>query len=144
MKILPKTEYRKIMTHMPILCVDGILCNTKGQYLLVKRKNAPFLNQYWVPGGRVLKGENLEKALKRKMRQELGITIKKVKPVGYYEGTHLESGHWKLPDGMHAISVVFRAEVAPKKVKLDEQSSDWGWFDKLPKRFQVRSFTKGL
>jgi colanic acid biosynthesis protein WcaH len=125
---------------MPILCVDVILRGPDGRILLVKRNNAPFKNQYWVPGGRVMKGESLEKALARKLKEELGsVRVRNARPVGFYQGTRLDSGFWKVGE-MHAVSLVYEADVTVKSVKLDAQSSTWGWFDGLPKRFQINSF----
>ena len=130
MKLRPE-EYRKVLEQVPILCVDGIIINQKGQFLLVKRKNEPFRDEWWVPGGRVLKGETLEEAFRRKMKEELGIEVKILMPVGYYEGQHGENS-WRVKGGVHAVSVVFCAVPLSLEVRLDDQSSDWGFFDELP------------
>jgi len=140
---LPAREYRTILRRVPILCVDGIIVNRRGQVLLVKRKNEPFRNRWWVPGGRVLKGETLEQAFRRKMREELGIAVKVLAPVGYYEGRHAR-GPGKVRGGVHAVSVVFRAAPRSLRIRLDGQSAAWGFFDRLPgplrrlKRFEGR------
>ncbi len=128
---LPSREYRAVLRRVPILCVDGIIVNRRGQFLLVRRKNEPFQGRWWVPGGRVLKGETLERAFRRKMREELGIAVKGVAPVGYYEGRHAK-GPWKVRGGVHAVSVVFWAVPRSHKIRLDDQSSEWGFFDRLP------------
>jgi len=128
---LPSEEYRKVLEQMPILCVDGIIVNQEGRFLLVKRKNEPFRDEWWVPGGRVFKGETLEEAFKRKMREELGIEVKILMPVGYYEAQH-EDGAWRVSGGVHAVSVVFCAVPLSLEVVLDDQSSAWGFFDRLP------------
>lgn len=128
---------------MPILCVDGIVMNAKRQVLLVKRKNEPFRNQWWVPGGRVHKGESLARAFERKMKEELGIRVRDVRPVGYFEGRRLGSGTWGIDAGVHAVSVVFAARAVDGTVCLDGQSADWGYFDELPKRFKVVPFGGG-
>ena len=138
MKLL-RREYKSVLEKVPILCVDGILTNEKNQVLLVKRKIEPFKKQWWVPGGRVLKGEDLEKAFKRKMREELGIKVLNVVPVGYYEERH-QSRSWGVRGGVHAVSVVFAAVPASLDVRLDEQSSEWAFFDGLPKRFRIKPF----
>lgn len=128
---LPSREYRAILRRVPILCVDGIIVNRRGQFLLVKRRNEPFQDRWWVPGGRVLKGETLERAFRRKMREELGIPVKILGPVGYYEGTRARSP-WNIQGGVHAVSVVFRAVPRSLRIRLDDQSSEWGFFDRLP------------
>jgi len=54
---------------MPILCVDVILRNRKGEYLLLKRLNEPKKGRWWPVGGRVSGGE-LTAAARRKVREE--------------------------------------------------------------------------
>jgi len=131
----PAREYRAILELVPVLCVDGLIVNRRGQFLLVKRKNEPFRDQWWVPGGRVLKGETLERAFRRKMKEELGIAVKVVAPVGYYEGRHAR-GPGKVRGGVHAVSVVFWAVPRSLRIRLDSQSSAWGFFDRLPRPLQ--------
>lgn len=126
---------------MPLLCVDGVIRNSSDRVLLVKRSNEPLKGRWWVPGGRVLKGESLEQAFRRKMRQELGLKVADVYCIGYFEATtmrHLGLG----PRGgqLHSLSMVFEARTDATGVTLDSQSSDWGFFPKLPSRFKIRTF----
>lgn len=130
---LPAEEYQQMLRRMPILCVDGVVTNERGQYLLVRRANAPMKGLWWVPGGRVLKGESLEAAFSRKMREELGIDVKILGPIGYFEVQHDDDPRW--PDGVHQVSVVFAAEPLSLDITLDAQSAEWGFFDALPDRF---------
>ena len=60
--MIPNDFYRQIVDVLPILCVDLIIIKN-GKYLLVKRKNKPFKGIYWSPGGRVLKGEKITRAI---------------------------------------------------------------------------------
>jgi len=59
---IPHAQYHRILGSMPLLCVDAVLRNASGQVLLVKRNNEPLKNRWWVPGGRVLKGETVRQA----------------------------------------------------------------------------------
>ena len=36
--ILPEADYIKVMSSVPIVCVDGLVVNSKKEFLLVKRK----------------------------------------------------------------------------------------------------------
>lgn len=131
---LAAEEYQRILERVPVLCVDAIIVNEQGRFLLVKRRNAPRQGEWWVPGGRVLKGETLEAAFRRKMREELGLEVKILMPVGYFEVKH-EDDPRGGPDGVHQVSVVFAAVTASRQVTLDDQSSEWGFFDSLPEPF---------
>lgn len=139
-KKIPLVLYKKIVGVLPILCVDIVL-EHKGKFILVKRKNEPVKGQWWVPGGRVLKGEMIEKAAKRKIKEELGINIKFIKPLGYYE-KHFKENEFGQPSGVHTLSIVILAKPLSLDVKLDEQSADWQFFDNLPKSFKIKSFNK--
>ena len=66
--MIPKEFYKEILKVIPIVCVDIVICNSKGLYLLVKRKNEPLKGWWWVVGGRVLHGETAKEAAARKIR----------------------------------------------------------------------------
>jgi colanic acid biosynthesis protein WcaH len=131
---LPAEEYQQMLRRIPILCVDGVLTNDRGQYLLVRRINAPMKGDWWVPGGRVLKGESLEGAFARKMREELGIPVTILGPIGYFEVQHEDDPRGE-GDPVHQVSIVFAAEPQSLDIRLDGQSAEWGFFDRLPERF---------
>ena len=66
-------EYRRIAERMPIPTVDAIL-TFEGRFLLLKRNNPPVKGEWWLPGGRVRKGEALEAAVTREVKEETGLT----------------------------------------------------------------------
>lgn len=69
MSMIPKKTYIQILKSLPILCVDIIARNAKGEYLLVKRANEPKKYRWWIVGGRVFKGESLEQAVTQSQRR---------------------------------------------------------------------------
>ena len=72
LKPIPQDLYDKILNTMPIICVDGII--QKGDStLLLLRDNEPEKDNWWFPGGRVIKGETLENAVIRKVKEETGL-----------------------------------------------------------------------
>jgi colanic acid biosynthesis protein WcaH len=140
MILIPKEQYIQILENLPILCVDIILQNTKGGYLLIKRANEPKKGQWWVIGGRLLKGESLEQAVARKVKEETGQGIRDIRPIGYFE---LIDGvnPFGLSFEYHTVSVVFTAVMdGPEPVKLDSQSSEFKFSENLPEDFKVIRF----
>ncbi len=133
--MIPVEEYKKIVKQMPITCVDVVIMNHKGQYLLVRRKNQPLLGEYWVPGGRLLKNETLHDAVMRKVQQELGIKSHIVMPLGVYED-FFDKCPLNVESGLHTISIVYLVILEGGDVQLDDQSDDWAWFDELPERLK--------
>lgn len=132
---LPEEQYRLVLETMPIVCVDGLIQDEHGRYLLVKRLNEPLKNEFWLPGGRLEKGERLEAAIQRKMREELSADVEIVRLLGHFE-EFFERTEQGTASGMHAISFVFLLRLLSDGVVLDSQSGEWGWFDELPGTFE--------
>lgn len=124
-------NYKYIVENMPVVCVDGLIVNQNGEYLLVKRKNEPLKGEYWVPGGRLLKNEKLEDAIRRKMVEEVGIGVKILRLIGFFEVV-FDKTHLDLKGGFHAVSFVFLLNPLEENIVLDNQSSGWKWFKELP------------
>lgn len=79
--LIAKDLYRQVVTNLPICCVDVFLFDPVGRaYLLVLRKDPPAQGVWWLPGGRLYKGETSLQCGERKCREELGldVTAKKV------------------------------------------------------------------
>ena len=133
--MIPEQDYKKIVEQIPIVCIDAVIMNQKGQYLLIRRKNEPLLGEYWVPGGRLLKNESLHDAVLRKVSQELGIESRIIMPLGVYED-FFDKSPLNPESGLHTISIVFLLMAVSDDVRLDDQSDDWGWFDQLPERLK--------
>lgn len=138
--MIPAEQYKRILELMPILCVDVVIRNARGEYLLVKRANAPLKGRWWVIGGRVHKNETLEQAVIRKVKQETALAVRKMQPIGYYEDAFKDNSI-KLATPFHAVSVVFAVAVGNDvKIRLDKQSTAWKFAKKLPADFRVRRF----
>ncbi|HDY72638.1 MAG TPA: NUDIX domain-containing protein [bacterium] len=127
--MIKQSLYKKIQEVLPICCVDLIIKNGKGEFLLVKRKNRPAKGQWWVVGGRVKKGETLERAALRKAKEEVGLNVILEKQLGAKE-TIFKKGIFG--ENIHTINVIFLANIkGKKKIKLDSQSTDYRWFKKI-------------
>lgn len=120
---------------MPMVCVDCIVINDRGEFLLVKRVNEPLMGEHWVPGGRVHKGERLVDAVHRKMWEEIGVDVDIVKNVGFFEEFY-EKTKENAEGGIHSISFVYLVKPKSYDIRLDAQSSAWGWFKEIPERIR--------
>jgi 8-oxo-dGTP diphosphatase len=66
-----------------IVAVTGLIRNEKGEVLLVKTKSR---NDSWEgPGGQVERGETLEEAFRREVKEETGIDIEVGEMIGVYQ-----------------------------------------------------------
>jgi colanic acid biosynthesis protein WcaH len=138
--VIPTKRYQQIIEVLPILCVDVVITNTRGEYLLIKRANEPRKGEWWVIGGRLLKGETLEGAAIRKVREETSLKVGTLHPIGYYEAVSQENPFGLAPR-LHAVSVVFSTAVDDgQPIRLDDQSLDWKYSKELPADFHIKSF----
>lgn len=69
---LSEDDFLTVVSHTPLISIDLVVRNRAGEVLLGLRKNEPAKGYWFVPGGRIYKGERLENALHRICREELG------------------------------------------------------------------------
>ncbi|MAF99533.1 MAG: hypothetical protein CMH61_02875 [Nanoarchaeota archaeon] len=129
---IPPDLFKQIDNTMPLFCVDVII-EHQGQVLFVHRKEHPAKDHWWLIGGRVLKGETLQQAAKRKADEEAGLSIEIVKQLGTYEMTFQHSSFEDVETGRHTINVVFLAKLSNENqtVELDNTSKDFKWTDEF-------------
>lgn len=84
---LDSEAFRQVVASTPLVSIDLVVRNTKGELLLGKRLNRPAQGYWFVPGGRVLKDESLDAAFQRLAEVELGCQLqrKSARLLGVYE-----------------------------------------------------------
>ena len=128
MSLIEQELYNKILINMPIICVDGMLINDKGQVLFLKREVEPAKNEWWFPGGRLLKNEKLEDAIIRKVKEETNLDVEVVKFIGTTE-TIFDSGPFNIP--VHTVNLTFQLKLVSTYLKIDNLHSDYIWTNKI-------------
>ncbi len=64
----------RVISHPPIDVVAGVIRRDDGRFLIAQRMADDTLGGYWeFPGGKVDPGEELRAALRRELREELGV-----------------------------------------------------------------------
>jgi len=106
----------------PQLAVSAVIFRA-GQFLVVRRVNAPGRGLYSVPGGRVEHGETLHQAVAREVREETALAIDIVGFAGWRE---------VLPDPSagragHYLVISFAAHWRAGDVTLNEELDDFRW-----------------
>ncbi|MCF7800318.1 NUDIX domain-containing protein [Candidatus Babeliales bacterium] len=127
---IPKEEYEKILKKIPISCIDLIIVNPKKEFLIIKRKNNPAKNKWWIPGGRILKNEIFKDAALRISKKETGLNCNFIKIMGVVE-TRFKESAFNNKNGTHTINIIALMESSDKDVKLDEQSLEYKWIGKI-------------
>jgi colanic acid biosynthesis protein WcaH len=129
-QFIPTELYFQILQNIPIACVD-IAIVARGAVLLVKRKDPPAQNQWWVPGGRVLKGEMMKETAARKALEEVGIDCH-VGPIIHTAETIFPDGPGGIP--VHSINSCFFLYPVDHNFEphLDDHHADYRWVNAIP------------
>lgn len=101
--------------------VLGVRClvECEGRVLLIRN---PYGAMKWdLPGGGVRRGERPEDAARREVREEVGVSLAELRPLGRYTGT-------EFYDRDTVVSYFGRAESAALKPRRAEVY-DEGWFE---------------
>ena len=133
---------------MPIPCIDVVLKSGKKVFLF-KRAYEPAKNKWWFVGGRILRDETFEQAIKRKVKEEVGVDVNVVKMIGTYEEFFTTSRFDvnkknKRKSGTHTLSICFVAEPKRKdfKLMLNDEYSDYKIISKIEKNLDP--YIKGV
>ncbi|QUO47727.1 NUDIX domain-containing protein [Halorubrum ruber] len=96
--------WEAIVENMPIVSVDLVVECPDG-VVLGKRANEPAKGEWFVPGGRVRKGERLERAVHRIAEEELGIGVEIRDSLGafqhFYETSEIGCEKHYVAHGFH-------------------------------------------
>ena len=131
-KRVPRTAFKSIIRWAPIGSIDLIFLNRANEVLLGFRSNRPARNTWFVPGGRIFKGERIEGAMVRIARNETGIEIRPAQAdfVGVFEHFYTNSvfsASRSLPTHYVVIAFKVRFKRDPK-LHPDGQHRELRWF----------------
>lgn len=109
------------------IAVKGILFNSQGQILLLKRSNADAIDAaYWdLPGGRVQEGEEKEAALLREINEETGLIATVLSLHNQWEYCP-DGSNSKIVGYTYLCKLVEEAEVV-----LSPEHSEYRWINPL-------------
>ena len=129
MTFIPEGEYQKIIKKMPVFCADFLIYAEK-KYLLVKRKEEPVKDVYWVIGGRLRYKETMDELAERVQMQEIGRSFPQYKIIGY--------SNYFFPDtpdarATHTPTLLHIVEANKMfEPKIDNKHTDYIWSETLP------------
>ena len=71
---LPHDQLRDVVRLAPLVAIDLVIRNGRGEILLGLRNNEPAKGSYFAPGGMILKNERLRDAFARILKNETNFT----------------------------------------------------------------------
>lgn len=135
-RFLPAELYKQLVQDTVICCVDILLVRfnpttRRKEALLVERGSEPAKGYWWLPGGRLLKGETFFAAAQRKAEQETGLTaVQPIQVLGVWN-TFFPSSSWDTPEskGTQTVNPIVLVEVQQDSnmIQLDAQSENYRW-----------------
>jgi NAD+ diphosphatase len=104
--------------------VTGLIFNTEGELMLVRRNVEPFYGKLDLPGGFIDPGESVEEALVREIKEELGIVVHDFSFYGSFPNRYPFSGTI-----ISTVDMVFTCTVADlSQITVNDDVKDFEFF----------------
>lgn len=123
---IPDDIWADIVEHVPIPSVD-LVVKCDGGILLAKRQNEPAKGEWFVPGGRIQKGESLTEAVHCVAEEELGVGVTITEELGAYNHFY-ETADVEDVGGKHYVAHGYVVTPESEDVTLDDQHGEAGIF----------------
>ena len=109
---LPVDTFKTVVASTPLVSIDLLVRNPRGELLLGERLNRPAQGSWFAPGGRILKNETLDAAFARLTQEELGQAFSRDqgKLLGVYEHFYDDSVFGTAPD-THYVVIAYALEL---------------------------------
>lgn len=124
---IPDDVWARVVEYMPIPSVDLVIRCGAG-ILLAKRENEPAKGEWFVPGGRIQKGERLVEAVNRVAREELGVSVSIEERLGTYDHLY-DTSDVENSGGKHYVAHGFLVTPDAESFSLDDQHSEFSIFE---------------
>ncbi|KNC09860.1 GDP-mannose mannosyl hydrolase [Klebsiella sp. RIT-PI-d] len=126
---LSAEDFATVVRTTPLVSLDLIVENERGEFLLGQRTNRPAQGCWFVPGGRVQKDETLAQAFSRLTEAELGISLPMTAGEFYGVWQHFYDDNFSGTGfSTHYIVLGFRLRVETCTLRLPtEQHNAYRW-----------------
>ena len=139
-KLLPPAIYGQLVRSSVVCCVDCLIVRSspisgENECLLVERNSQPVRGVWWLPGGRLFRGETFFDAAIRKTREETGLSgARPIQILGFWN-TFFPTSNWDTEEqqGSQTVQPVVLVELTEgSEVLLDDTSERYRWISLDP------------
>ena len=111
--------------------VVPLIQNDRDQYLICKKPKAlgVFRGQWGLPGGGIEADETMEAALRREIREEVGLEVFDIEPLFFTDGFYPKYYADGSQQPIYMIFQVFSCQADSDKVKLNMEFEAYAWVD---------------
>ena len=109
--------------------VVGLVRNARDELLLCRMSDdrGVFPGQWGLTGGGIELGETMEDALRRELREEIGLEITDIRPAFFKDGEYEKT----FPDGsrgrVYMIFLLFHCRAVGEDVELNPEFVEYAW-----------------
>lgn len=149
MAVQPLTihEQAQIVRLAPLVSIDLIIRDRNHHVLLGLRSNAPARQFYFVPGGRIWKGERLAEAFAQisKVETQCELSLGNARLLGVHDHIYSDNAFGESGYGTHYVAIGYEVQIPDgMHIQADDQHSNFCWMSKseLLQSPAVHSYTK--
>jgi nucleoside triphosphatase len=109
--------------------VVPIIRNADGRILICKKPidRGVFPGQWGLPGGGIEPGERMEEALRREIREELGIEVEDIQRLHFKDGLEQKVYPGGQDQRVYMIYLLFACRAVDDAIELNEEFAEYAW-----------------
>ena len=109
--------------------VVGLIHNKRGECLLCRMlpDRGVFPGQWGIPGGGIETGEQAETALRRELREEVGLEVSDIEPLFFTDGLYTKCFPGGAQRPIYMIFLVYICRATGETVTLNPEFEDYAW-----------------
>jgi nucleoside triphosphatase len=112
--------------------VSAVIFNKNGKVLLCKmpKDRGAYPGQWAIPGGGIKQGEKMVEALKREVREEVGLEIYEINQLHFQDARRTKLMQNGKKEDLYMIHLVFTARTKIDAVQLNDEFEEYVWVGK--------------
>jgi colanic acid biosynthesis protein WcaH len=127
-------QFLEVIKNTPLVSIDLIVKDQEERILMGFRKNEPVKDTWFVPGGRIQKGETLDRSFERITSDELGITYTrdKARLIGVFDAIYDTNFLGIEGVGTHYVAIGYEIKPTPvPRAFPTGQHRSYQWFSPM-------------